>query len=84
MPTILSIGGFRILVLLPPREHGPAHVHVIKDEGVAVIELSYRGRHQCLTKVKDMRTPDVVKAFRLVEQHTTQLIEAWRRYHGEA
>jgi hypothetical protein len=29
-----------------------------------------------------MRTPDVVRAFRLVEQHSEHLLAQWRKYHG--
>jgi hypothetical protein len=34
MPTVLVQGGFKVRILLPPREHGPAHVHVHKAGGL--------------------------------------------------
>jgi hypothetical protein len=84
MPVVLRINGFRILVLLPPREHGPAHVHVVKANGLVVIGLAYRGEQQQIRRIREMRTSDVLAAFRLVETHTAELIAAWRKYHGEA
>jgi hypothetical protein len=30
MPTVLHVGGFQVRIFLPPREHGPARVHVRK------------------------------------------------------
>lgn len=73
-----------MLALLPPREHGPAHVHAVKDNGLAVIELAYRGKQQRIKRVREMRASDVLAASRLVEAHTAELIAAWRTYHGEA
>jgi len=84
MPIVLRKNGFKVLILLPPREHGPAHVHVEKGEGLVVVELAYRGKTQRIKKISEMRNSDVVSAFRLVESHTEQLIAAWRKHHGEA
>ena len=50
--------GFSVVVLLPPREHGPAHVHVRRAGGEAVIEL----RSFAVRKVERMRNADVVRA----------------------
>ena len=33
MPTVLHRDGFRVVIWLPPREHGPAHVHVFARGG---------------------------------------------------
>ena len=30
MPIVFRLDGFEVVILLPPREHGPAHVHVTK------------------------------------------------------
>jgi hypothetical protein len=35
-----------------------------------------------LRSVSGMRTPDVIRAFRLVEEHTELLLAHWRKYHG--
>ena len=36
-PTVLRGRGFDVRVYPPPREHGPAHVHVVKDDAEVVI-----------------------------------------------
>lgn len=82
MPTVLRVAGFRIVIFLPPREHEPPHVHVTSADGEAIIELAGARRPQVLRAVVGMRTPDVVRAFRIVEEHTEFLLAKWRKYHG--
>ena len=82
MPTIVDRDGFKIRLLLPPREHGPAHVHVYRAGGVAVIDLPDGAHTLSVRKVSNMRDADVVAAFRLVEANVGLLLSAWRRYHG--
>ena len=68
MLPVLEQDGFQIKVFLPPREHGPAHVHVHKAGGVAVINLPDATQALTLRSVsKKMRNADVVAAVRLVE-----------------
>ena len=68
MLPVLEQDGFQIKVFLPPREHGPAHVHVYKAGGVAVINLPDATQALTLRSVsKTMRNADVVAAVRLVE-----------------
>lgn len=83
MPTALRRDGFRVAIFLPPREHAPPHVHVRRTGGEAVIELASGGRPQTIRAFAAMRTADVVRAFRIVEEHTEFLLAAWGRYHGE-
>lgn len=82
MPTVLRVAGFRVVILLPPREHAPPHVHVWNAAGEAVVGLASAGHPQVLRSVAGMRTPDVVRAFRIVEGHTEFLLSKWREYHG--
>ena len=82
MPTVLEFAGFRVRILLPPREHGPAHVHVRKAGAVVVIDLPDGERSLGIRTVKGMRDADVVTAFRLVEANLPMLLEQWRKYHG--
>jgi hypothetical protein len=81
MPTVLDVGGFHVRVLLPPREHGPPHVHVYKAGGLVVIDLPDIDQPLSVRRVSAMRDADVVKAFRLVEAHVDFLLSQWRRYH---
>ena len=70
------------MVFLPPREHGPPHVHVRNAAGEVVIELATGGRQQTLRQIAGMRSADVAKAFWLVEENTDFLLDCWRTYHG--
>jgi Domain of unknown function (DUF4160) len=82
MLTVLRVAGFRVVIFLPPREHEPPHVHVVKADGEAIIELADARRPQMLRTVARMRTADVVRAFRIVEEHAEYLLAKWRQYHG--
>ena len=82
MPTVLRLGGFRVVIFLPPREHEPPHVHVRNATGEVVIELATAARPQTIRSVARMRTRDVTAAFWLVEAHTVYLLQRWREYHG--
>ena len=82
VPTVLDVDGFQVRILLPPREHGPAHVHVRKAGTVVVIDLPEAGRPLSIRTIWRMRDADVVAAFRLVEANVEMLLEQWRKYHG--
>lgn len=84
MPTILNVGGFQVRIRLPPREHGPPHVHVRKAGAVVVIDLPDGDRPLGIRTVRRMRAVDVVAAVRLVDANAEMLLEQWRKYHGEA
>ena len=78
MPTVLRVDDFDVVILLPPREHGLAHVHVRKAGNEMVIVLS----SLAVRKVEGMRSPDVVTAVSIVANHMGELLEAWRKHHG--
>lgn len=81
MPTVLRVEGFRVVIYLPPREHGPPHVHVWKEAAEVVIDLATSHRRQTIRSVARMRTADVTRAFWIVEEHTDYLLACWRQYH---
>ena len=82
VPTVLRSGRFRVVTHLPPREHGPPHVHVWTARGEAIITLAAGGTVQAIREVTGMRARDVSEAFRLVEEHTAYLADRWRKIHG--
>ncbi len=81
MPTVLRIGGFKVRVHLPPREHGPPHVHVRKDGGRVIIQLAFEGAEQRILRVVRMREVDVLTAFLLVEEDSELPLQCWGKYH---
>ena len=83
-PVVLRHHGFRVSVLLPPREHGPPHVHVSKAGTVAVIELPTGDQPIRIRSVDRMTQADVVSAYRLVQASAELLLASWRRYHDPA
>mgnify|MGYP003383720696 CR=1 FL=1 len=83
MPTIIQDGDFKVKVYGPPREHPPAHVHVVRGrESTVIIELGADGEPPAVRQVYDMNARDVVHAYRLVQQHAAALRAAWERIHG--
>ncbi len=77
MPTVIQRDGFRVVIFLPPREHGPAHVHVRKAGTEVVITLDPIG----IRVVERMRPADVVQAVALVEDNRAHLLKEWRKRH---
>jgi hypothetical protein len=51
-------------------------------DGEVVVELATDRRPQVIRTVAGMRTAEVVRAFRLVEEHAAFLLTKWREYHG--
>lgn len=82
VPTVLRHAGSYVRILLPPREHGPAHVHIRRAGGVVTIELPEGSRPSRVRNVSGMREADVIAAVRLVEAHAEFLRAQWRLYHG--
>lgn len=82
VPTVLRVGGFRVVIFLPPREHEPPQVHVWSADGEAVIDLATAVHPQSVRSVWRMRTNDVATAFWIVEEHMDYLLERWREHHG--
>jgi hypothetical protein len=82
MPTILSIDGFVISIRLPPREHGPPHVHIWKGGARTVVSLGDSHERPAIREVYGMNKLDVARAYRIVEKHQLQLLLRWRQFHG--
>ena len=73
MATILRSNGFDFRIYT--NDHPPAHVHVIKGGGEAVIELGDENSPPSLRQIYGMRDRDVTIAFRLVIRFRVRLIE---------
>ena len=78
MSTVLRYRGFRVMIHLPTREHGPAHVHVWKAGTQVVIGLD----PVTTRRAERMRAADVAAAVELIEDNLDYLLEEWRKRHG--
>lgn len=85
VPTELEQRGFSVRIYTRD-EHPPAHVHVWKAEGEAVIDLGDEDRAPFVTEVNGMSKKDVRAALAMVEENQARLLarwrEIWRRRHG--
>jgi hypothetical protein len=78
MPVVLRQAGYVVLIYNPPREHGPAHVHVFRAGEQVVIDLE----PVKVSRVGRMPVRNIVAAVRLVEAHHEFLLTEWERIHG--
>jgi hypothetical protein len=60
-----------------PNDHEPAHVHVYRAEGLAVIEIG--SLH--VRDAYDMRVKDLRRAIEIVRANQTVLLRRWREIH---
>lgn len=81
MPTILTKDGFKVRIY--PNDHLPAHVHVFKAGGEALINLlGENGCPEFISVSSGMSDRDAIKALEIVEANQIQLLEKWKEYHG--
>lgn len=80
MPTVLRSGPF--VVKIYTHDHSPAHVHVVKDGTVVVINLATKAAPQSVRDVHGMRDIDVNTAFKLVAANADLLLTKWSEIHG--
>jgi hypothetical protein len=83
MPVVLREKGFQVRIFLPTREHGPAHVHIIREGGEVVVVLNTPEQGMSVREVRGMRPADVRQAVAIVEVNADYLRQQWRKYHGE-
>ena len=80
MPTVLRVDGFQVRIF--PNDHSPPHVHVYRSGAVVVVDLASQKQRQTVREVWGMTATDVVKAFRIVEEHSAFLRGKWEELHG--
>lgn len=76
-PTIIRERGFRIVIFF--NDHAPAHVHAIKDDGMARFGLEP-------VEVLDnygLKKKDLKRARQIIEENQALLLENWNLIHGE-
>jgi hypothetical protein len=65
-----------------PNDYPPAHVHVYKAGTFVVIALDTPTERLSVREIAGMSSTDVVKAFLIVEDHSSFLWEKWEDIHG--
>lgn len=81
MPTVLSIGGLRVVIY--PSDHRPAHVHVIGNGCEAVFKL------HCLNGAPELREnfgfarKDLAKIVEALAANLAMLCNEWKRIHED-
>ena len=80
MPTVLRIGGLRVVSY--SNDHRPAHVHVIGD-GEAVFILRYPDGPPELRECCWFNRSDVAHIAAALATHLVELCKQWRLIHGD-
>ena len=73
MPTLLLQDGFKFFFYA--NEHEPKHIHVMKNEGFAKIELVHLKVVQNHLKPKDLKV-----ALAIIEQHKDEFEREWNEW----
>lgn len=73
LPTLLDINGFKFFFYA--NEHEPKHIHVMKNEGFAEIELESLNVVQNYLKPKDLKT-----ALEIIKEHQQNFIRKWNEW----
>ena len=77
MPTVLRIGGLRVVIY--PADHTPAHVHVIGDGCEALFVIA---EPVALRENYGFPARTLSRIRKALEAHRDDLLDAWRRIHG--
>lgn len=76
MPTIFELFGLRFFFYAD--EHSPIHVHIVKGDAEARIEIDPEIK---LIYNHGLKVQDVRRAIRLAKMYKDDIIEIWCRYH---
>ncbi len=79
MITVLRASGLRVVIFVD--DHEPAHVHVFGD-GQAKINLAGLDGSPELVWAEGMKRTEVRRAFNIVVENQTILLQRWREIHG--
>lgn len=73
MPTLLNVNGFKFFFYA--NEHEPKHVHVMKNEGFAKVELENLTVVQNYLKAKDLKL-----ALEIIEENKSEFERIWNEW----
>jgi hypothetical protein len=80
MPTVLKIGGLRVVVY--PNDHRPAHVHVIGQGHEAVLELNGSKHTVTLRENYGFGRRELARIERALLTNLALLLSEWEAIHG--
>jgi hypothetical protein len=81
VPTVLRIGGLRVVIW--PNDHRPAHVHVKGAGGEAVFNLNCPGGPPALRESYGFRLADLNAIEDALSGAIAALCAEWRTIHGD-
>lgn len=81
MPTVLRIGGLRVVVY--PNDHGPAHMHVIGQGHEAVFVMNGSKGTVELRENYGFSRRDLAKIARQLVENLVLLMREWEMIHGQ-
>lgn len=70
MPTLLNLNGFKFFFYA--NEHEPKHIHVVKNEGFAKVELESLTVVQSYLKAKDLKV-----ALEIIKENKSEFERMW-------
>lgn len=73
MPTLLLLNGFKFFFYA--NDHPPAHVHVLRGERWAKIELS-----TFAVKYSTLKNQELRECLKIVECHQSDFLERWNAW----
>ena len=76
MPTLLKINGFKFFFY--SNEHEPKHIHVLKGEEFAKINLA-----NLEVVFSSFKNKDLAFVLEVLIEHKDEFISAWERYFND-
>ncbi|QFS87706.1 MULTISPECIES: DUF4160 domain-containing protein [Marinobacter] len=73
MPTLLLLNGFKFFFYA--NDHPPAHVHVLKGERWAKIEVP-----TLAVKYSNLKNQELRECLSIVERHQSDFLESWNAW----
>ena len=77
MPTILRVGPYRFFFYAGD-DNEPIHVHVEREDNIAKFWLD----PVSLQRSRGSRRPEIARIMKMIEEHRTEIMEAWHEYFG--
>jgi hypothetical protein len=79
VPTVLNIGGYRVVVY--PNDHRPAHVHVMGAGQEALFFLNCTEGPVSLRENYGFRSRELAVIKKILNEHLARLCTAWKEIH---